>query len=198
MLLLQEITWLSSPPPRLSSKLLVYLSCLPHLMNAPLVHSLDFFYLPRFSLISPTRKYKIPPTRISRYSNSLPPFVYSSLSHSRSHLASSTLQIIAENLRSCTVSLLLFSWDFLIHTFSLLTAPTAKHYQKEQTICVHITSHYPHSLFHLKLTDGTAVMYTGGTLTLLVFIPIQDTFTCSKICLHVKDMFVLVLVSGAF
>lgn len=109
-------------------------------------------------------------------------FVCSSLSHSLSHLASSTLQIIAENLQSCTVSLLLFSWDFLIHTFSLLTAPTAKHYQKEQTICARITSYYPHSLFHLKLTDGSAVMYTGSSLIVRLFIPIQDTFTCSEIC----------------
>lgn len=52
-----------------------------------------------------------------------------------SHLAHPSLQFVAENLQSCTVGLLLFDWDFLIHTFSLLTAPAAKQYQEEQAIC---------------------------------------------------------------
>lgn len=103
-------------------------------------------------------------------------------------LASSTLQIIAGNLQSCTETSLLFNWDFLIHTFSPLTAPTVKHYQKEQTICACITSYYHLSLFHLKLTDGSAVMFTGSSLV-VVFICIQDTFTCSKICLRVRGVF---------
>lgn len=45
--------------------------------------------------------------------------------------------------------------------------------------------------FHLKLTDGTAVMYTGSSLTVRLFFPIQDTFKCSKISLHVKGMFII-------
>ena len=76
--------------------------------------------------------------------------LFSSLHLIPSHLDSSTPQITAENLPSSTVSLLLFYWDFLIHTFSPLMAPTAEHYQKEQTICAHITSYYPHSLLTLR------------------------------------------------
>lgn len=102
-------------------------------------------------------------------------FVCSSLSHSLSHLAGSTLQIIAENLQSCTASLLLFNWDFLIHTFSLLMAPTAKHYQKEQTICAYHT--LPSSLLSLKANRWKCSL----------FIPIQDTFTWGEICLHVRQ-----------
>lgn len=92
--------------------------------------------------------------------------------------ASAALQIIAENLQSCTVGLLLFNWGFLIHTFSPLMAPTAQHYQKKQTICAHITSHYPLSLLHLKLTDGTVVMHI-----VYLFIIMQDAYMCRRICL---------------
>lgn len=124
---------------------------------------------------------KIPPTHISHHSNSL--FVeFSLIPH---HLAHPTLQFVAEDLRSCTVSILLFDWDFLIHTFSPLTAPAAKKYQKEQTICA-VTSYYPCSLFHLMLTDGTAVMHQGNSPKVHLFLIIQDTFMRRKICWQVK------------
>lgn len=100
-----------------------------------------------------------------------------SLSHSLSHSVSSAPQITAENLQSCTVSLILFNWDFLIHTFSLLMAPTVKHYQKEQTICASITSYYARSIFHFKLTDGTAFRCRQLTQVHSV-IPLKDTVTC--------------------
>lgn len=101
-----------------------------------------------------------------------------------SHLAHPSLQFVAENLQSCTVGLLLFDWDFLIHTFSLLTAPAAKQYQEEQAICAHhkLLSSLP---FPLKANRWNC-SYALRQLTQSAIMSYYTGHTCSQICLHVK------------
>lgn len=52
-----------------------------------------------------------------------------------------------------------------------------------------IKSDSPRSLFHFKPTDGNAVTYTGSSLTLHLFITVQDTFARRRICLRVRGGF---------
>lgn len=155
---------------------------LPHLTNAP--RWLCFYFISFLCHINPSFLLQYTNAKYLPLTFHTIPTLFVEFTLIPSHLAHPSLQFVAENLQSCTVGLLLFDWDFLIHTFSLLTAPAAKQYQEEQAICARhkLLSSLP---FPLKANRWNC-SYALRQLTQSAIVSYYTGHTCSQICLHVK------------